>query len=398
MARQQAVVRSPRLERRREALRRRSARRWHAPACATRIRLFDSADQEYVFADWTDRGFRALDHNRDGRITADEWHFDREGYRRADHNRDGVISRAEFLNETAANDEDDDRDDRFPDLDDDQDGRISKAEWHGGARRFNALDDNRDGFLSRTEMLGNEPPAELFTSVDINRDRAISLDEWHWSRASFTERDSNRDGRLTQQEFAAASAVGTAGATTQSAAYRAGYERGHDRRPRRRAVRSGSIIGAWDLEGQSELDTADSGYQPGMGPQAEYQAGYREGFRRGVPRRLEPGEVATEPVGDTWPFVRYFAVLRQGLDVVHEVPDLGVGNAPLKRVHGELRANARVNGVENLAVRRPVVPFGVGQIRRLDILHGGRGRAVAFAFGAVTGAAILRKGRSARLD
>ena len=93
--------------------------------------LFDSADREYVFADWTDRGFRALDHNRDGRITADEWHFDREGYRRADHNRDGVISRAEFLNETVANDEDDDRDDRFPDLDDDQD----RTDLQGGMAR-----------------------------------------------------------------------------------------------------------------------------------------------------------------------------------------------------------------------------------------------------------------------
>ena len=37
---------------------------------------------------------------------------------------------------------------------------------------------------------------------------------------------------------------------------------------------------AWDLEGQTELEQADSGYQPGMGPRADYQAGYREAFRR----------------------------------------------------------------------------------------------------------------------
>ena len=36
----------------------------------------------------------------------------------------------------------------------------------------------------------------------------------------------------------------------------------------------------FQLDGQSELETADSGYQPGMGPKAEYQAGYRDGFRR----------------------------------------------------------------------------------------------------------------------
>ena len=37
----------------------------------------------------------------------------------------------------------------------------------------------------------------------------------------------------------------------------------------------------WDLEGQRELETADSGYQASMGDRAEYQAAYRLGFRRG---------------------------------------------------------------------------------------------------------------------
>jgi hypothetical protein len=233
--------------------------------------LFDSADREYIFGDWTDRGFRALDHNRDGRITADEWHFDREGYRRADHNRDGIISRAEFLNEAA---EDDDRDDQFSYLDDNGDGRIARAEWHAGAGRFNALDENRDGFLSRTEIVGNEPPPNLFASVDVNRDRAVSLDEWHWSRVSFNERDRNGDGRLTEEEF-----DGRVPAAKQSAAYRAGFERGSiEGRTAGRAERLNKR--AWDLEGQRELEAADSGYRPDIGPKAEYQAAYREAFRR----------------------------------------------------------------------------------------------------------------------
>ena len=143
--------------------------------------VLDSADQEFVYDDWTDRGFRALDHNKDARITADEWHFDRESYRRADHNRDGIVSRTEFLNEAA---EDDDRD------------------------------------------------------------------------------------------FS-----GAAPAVNQTAAYRTGYEKGTTEG--RNAGREERLNNrAWDLEGQSELDAADSGYQPGMGPKAEYQAGYRAGFRR----------------------------------------------------------------------------------------------------------------------
>ena len=89
---------------------------------------FDYYQREYVFDDWTDRGFRALDHNRDNRVTVDEWHFDREGFRRADHNGDGAITRAEFFNQDAV---DDDRGDSFPFLDANHDGRISRTEWHG---------------------------------------------------------------------------------------------------------------------------------------------------------------------------------------------------------------------------------------------------------------------------
>ena len=37
---------------------------------------FDTPDRDYPFDDWTVRGFTSIDHNRDNRITADEWHFD----------------------------------------------------------------------------------------------------------------------------------------------------------------------------------------------------------------------------------------------------------------------------------------------------------------------------------
>ena len=109
---------------------------------------FDYAEREYPFDDWTARGFSTLDHNNDNRITRDEWHFDVETFRRADNNRDGVLLRAEFLGE---NDQDDDRGDRFDYLDANNDGRISRTEWHGTAERFDALDDNRDGMLTRAE-------------------------------------------------------------------------------------------------------------------------------------------------------------------------------------------------------------------------------------------------------
>jgi Ca2+-binding EF-hand superfamily protein len=233
---------------------------------------FEHYEQEYLFNDWTDRGFRALDHNRDNRITRDEWHFDREGFRRADHNKDLALSRAEFLAEDA---EDDDRGDTFPNLDANRDGRIARDEWHGSPSRFALLDENRDGFISRTEMLGTAAPPELFSSVDMNRDRSITTDEWRWSKASFDRLDVNRDGRLSTQEFQ----QNASPAPARSAAYRAGSERGLlDGRQAGREERLNNR--AWDLEGQTELEQADAGYQPGMGPRADYQAGYREAFRR----------------------------------------------------------------------------------------------------------------------
>ena len=88
---------------------------------------FDVADREYGFDDWTVRGFTALDHNRDGRVARDEWHFDRESFRRADHNADGAISRSEFL---VTENVDDDRGDRFVNLDVDRNGQLSRSEWH----------------------------------------------------------------------------------------------------------------------------------------------------------------------------------------------------------------------------------------------------------------------------
>ena len=89
---------------------------------------------------WTDRGFASLDHNRDRRITRNEWHYDRETFLRADRNRDGALDRTEFLGA----DMDDDRGDTFDDLDVNGNGRVERDEWHGSDDAFTWLDRNRD--------------------------------------------------------------------------------------------------------------------------------------------------------------------------------------------------------------------------------------------------------------
>ena len=49
------------------------------------------------YLNWTRAGFNNLDHNRDRRITANEWHYDVETFRRVDRNRDGALDQTEFL-------------------------------------------------------------------------------------------------------------------------------------------------------------------------------------------------------------------------------------------------------------------------------------------------------------
>jgi hypothetical protein len=187
------------------------------------VRLGAQRDADWEVADhdpnWREQGlsytrsaFTNLDHNRDGRLTANEWHYQIETFRRIDRNRDDALSLAEFVGQNV----DDDRGDNFDDLDYNNDGWVSKSEWHGGTSEFNWLDKNRDGRLSRFEVVGSQPNFTTyneFQNLDINRDGRLARNEWHWSNASFNRADANRDGIITAQELeSAGGAPGTIGA------------------------------------------------------------------------------------------------------------------------------------------------------------------------------------------
>jgi hypothetical protein len=179
----------------------------------------DHAPNRYErYISWTRAGFTNLDHNRDRKINANEWHFDVETFRRVDRNRDGALDEAEFLGEG----EDDARDVSFDDLDFNNNGRVERSEWYGSAATFTALDRNRDGILSRFEVVGGvDTPMDTwdqFASLDYDRNGSLARNEWHWSAPSFDRRDTNRDGVLSRQEFAVAGgSPGPAGTATAQA-------------------------------------------------------------------------------------------------------------------------------------------------------------------------------------
>ena len=240
------------------------------PARNNNPRDLESPWFDQTIDDWTVEHYRSLDRDRNGRVTAAEWLYEREVFRRIDHNGDNWISQAEFLGNEEV---DDDAEDLFEYLDDNADGRVSRAEWHGTRARFDMLDRDKNNVLTRAEASGTDAPADLFDAIDANSDRNIARNEWRWSTESFDVRDANRDGRLSRDEF-----VGIT--SNRPPAYRTGYDRGLAEG--RAAGREDRVRNqGWDLEGQRELEQADSGYQASMGARAEYQAGYREGFRRG---------------------------------------------------------------------------------------------------------------------
>jgi len=99
---------------------------------------------------WSEAGFRAIDGNRDNRLSWDEWPYDDEDFVRVDRNHDNQLSLGEFV----PGDIDDDRGDRFANLDLNGDNRVDRSEWHGSVEAFRWLDQNNDGQVTQAEAFG----------------------------------------------------------------------------------------------------------------------------------------------------------------------------------------------------------------------------------------------------
>lgn len=100
-------------------------------------------------------------------------------------------------------------------LDGDRDGRVTFAEWDADDMSFDARDWDDDGILSGDELIAGavcpampartmaagEDPYVVFERLDANHDDHLSKREFPGTAAAFAELDFNRDGLLSPLEF-----------------------------------------------------------------------------------------------------------------------------------------------------------------------------------------------------
>jgi len=241
--------------------------------------------------------FNTYDRNGDGRISMDEWRgasAESQLFYRLDRNHDGTLTIEEYATGGGIRfDSQGGPSYGFANLDRNRDGWITRSEWNMGDAEFNRLDINRDNRISPWEFertAGNVLPRanDRFSNVDLNRDGWLTRNEWSWGDAWFDRVDTNHDNRISRTEFDASARYFNpttyryedTTSPRRNTAFQAGYDRGMSEG--RQAGREDYANGhGWDLEGQTELERADSGYYSQLGTLSDYQNGYREAFRLG---------------------------------------------------------------------------------------------------------------------
>jgi EF hand domain-containing protein len=200
---------------------------------------------------------------------------------------------------------------RFRAMDTDGDGVVTRNEFRGTDAAFRQEDANGDGVLSGTEVqaattapvsapIVDPTRADVlnarFSRLDVNNDGRLVRGEWTAAAAGFDRADTDHDGSVTRSEYLNTGRVQAprtqpvlrADERENTPGYRAGYDKGLIEGRQAGKDDRAAPAGTWDLEGQRELEQADSGFDPSRGAREDYQAGYRAGFRLGYSQGFGP--------------------------------------------------------------------------------------------------------------
>jgi Ca2+-binding EF-hand superfamily protein len=225
--------------------------------------------------------FRAYDMNDDNRVARTEWAGDARLFTRLDTSRDGHLSMEEYAQGGGFTlDAEAGPSSRFSKIDRNNDGWVTRNEWNLNPASFKRLDLNRDDRISRAEfdkvanMSSPSSDHDRFAAVDVNHDGWLVRSEWRDTEDAFTRVDANRDNRLSRTEYDAEITT----EPTRGSAWRSGFDRG-TQEGRAAGREDHTRRQGWDLEGQRELERADSGYTFQVGTLSDYRTGYREAFR-----------------------------------------------------------------------------------------------------------------------
>lgn len=246
----------------------------------------------------SDSRFLTVDRNRDGWVTRSEAGMTNAEFNRLDTNSDNRLNRYEFDSNATDNSTTPFTNAPFQNVDTNRDGWLTRSEWQRDAGTFSRLDANNDGRVSRFEYESTSGPSgttDRFSTADRNRDSYIGRNEWSWGDSWFDRTDTNRDNRISRAEFDASARYYNDASSRYDDPTNYGYQQPTNQNRTRtaqagfdRGLSEGQTAGredhanghGWDLEGQTELERADSGYYSQLGSLGEYQAGYREGFRQ----------------------------------------------------------------------------------------------------------------------
>jgi Ca2+-binding EF-hand superfamily protein len=154
--------------------------------------------------------FERHDANKDGKIALAEFKGPKDVFARVDADHDGYITRPEatraylaFVGMLAIRE----KAQAFKAMDTNKDGKVSAAEWKGRKEVFTAVDRNKDGAITPAEArrayrgyVGKMMVAYRIRSMDANKDGKVARSEWKGPKPAFARIDLNHDGYVVAGE------------------------------------------------------------------------------------------------------------------------------------------------------------------------------------------------------